>query len=128
MTQRPSRSSITCGVRIFDRLSDLRIVVSRGWLRGGEVLAGEAAEDKSLVDSRTDTRSPPDVSALLREAGGHHDDRVFGPHGTEVTDRMLIFGVPHLRTILAEYETHYSGRRPHRSRQLLPPRPRGRPS
>jgi len=42
---------------------------------------------------------------------------------TEVTDRMLIFGARHLRTILAEYETHYNGRRPHRSRQLRPPRP-----
>ena len=42
---------------------------------------------------------------------------------TEVTDRMLIFGEWHLRTILAEYETHYNGRRPHRSRQLRPPRP-----
>ncbi len=40
---------------------------------------------------------------------------------TEVTDRMLIFGERHLRTILAEYETHYNGRRPHRSRQLRPP-------
>jgi len=42
---------------------------------------------------------------------------------TEVTDRMLIFGERHLRLILAEYETHYNGRRPHRSRQLRPPRP-----
>ena len=42
---------------------------------------------------------------------------------TEVTDRMLIFGERHLRAILAEYEAHYNGRRPHRSRQLRPPRP-----
>ena len=42
---------------------------------------------------------------------------------TEVTDRMLIFGERHLRTVLAQYETHYNGRRPHRSRQLHPPRP-----
>jgi len=42
---------------------------------------------------------------------------------TEVTDRMLIFGERHLRTILARYEAHYNGRRPHRSRQLHPPRP-----
>ena len=42
---------------------------------------------------------------------------------TEVTDRMLIFGEQHLRTILAEYETHYNGRRPHHSRQLRPPQP-----
>ena len=41
----------------------------------------------------------------------------------ECTDRMLIFGERHLRTILAQYETHYNGRRPHRSRQLRPPRP-----
>jgi putative transposase len=42
---------------------------------------------------------------------------------TEVTDRMLIFGQRHLRLVLAEYEAHYNGRRPHRSRQLHPPRP-----
>jgi hypothetical protein len=42
---------------------------------------------------------------------------------SEVTDRMLIFGARHLRTILAGYETHYHGRRPHRGRQLRPPRP-----
>ena len=42
---------------------------------------------------------------------------------TEVTDQMPIFGPRHLRTILAEYEAHYNGRRPHRSRQLCPPRP-----
>jgi transposase InsO family protein len=42
---------------------------------------------------------------------------------TEVTDRMLIFGERHLRAVMSEYETHYNGRRPHRSRQLHPPRP-----
>jgi putative transposase len=36
---------------------------------------------------------------------------------------MLIFGERHLRLVLAEYEAHYNGRRPHRSRQLRPPRP-----
>ena len=42
---------------------------------------------------------------------------------TEITDRMLIFGERHLRTILAQYEGHYNGRRPHRGCQLRPPRP-----
>jgi putative transposase len=42
---------------------------------------------------------------------------------TEVTDRMLIFGQRHLRTILDEYQAHYNGRRPHRSLLLHPPRP-----
>jgi len=42
---------------------------------------------------------------------------------TEVTDRMLIFGERHLRTVLAQYSLHYNRRRPHRARQLRPPRP-----
>jgi transposase InsO family protein len=42
---------------------------------------------------------------------------------TEVTDRILILSERHLRIVLAEYEAHYNGRRPHRSRQLRPPRP-----
>jgi transposase InsO family protein len=42
---------------------------------------------------------------------------------TEVTDRMLIFGQRHLRTVLSQYEAYYNGRRPHRSRRLRPPRP-----
>jgi putative transposase len=42
---------------------------------------------------------------------------------TEVTDRMLIFGQRHLQTILADYEAHYNGRRPHRSCHLRLPRP-----
>ncbi|MEU4526099.1 integrase core domain-containing protein [Amycolatopsis sp. NPDC024027] len=42
---------------------------------------------------------------------------------TELTDRMLILNERHLRAVLAEYVRHYNGRRPHRSRELRPPRP-----
>jgi transposase InsO family protein len=42
---------------------------------------------------------------------------------TEITARMLVFSERHLRLVLAEYEAHYNRRRPHRSRQLRPPRP-----
>jgi transposase InsO family protein len=42
---------------------------------------------------------------------------------TEVTDRLLISGERHLRSVLTGYEAHYNGRRPHRSRQLRPLRP-----
>jgi putative transposase len=42
---------------------------------------------------------------------------------TELTDRILIFGERHLRTILAQFGAHYDGRRPHRALQLQPPRP-----
>ena len=42
---------------------------------------------------------------------------------TELTDRILIFGERHLRTVLAQFGAHYNGRRPHRALQLQPPRP-----
>jgi putative transposase len=42
---------------------------------------------------------------------------------TEVADRILIFGQRHLHNVLAEYARHYNGRRPHRGRNLRPPRP-----
>jgi transposase InsO family protein len=42
---------------------------------------------------------------------------------TELTDRLLIFGERHLRQVLNTYARHYNGQRPHRSRQLRPPRP-----
>lgn len=40
--------------------------------------------------------------------------------GTEVTDRMLIFGERHLRAVLTEYARHYNRRRPHRALHLRP--------
>jgi putative transposase len=42
---------------------------------------------------------------------------------TELTDRILILNQRHLHAVLAEYVQHYNGRRPHRSRELRPPRP-----
>jgi putative transposase len=49
---------------------------------------------------------------------------------TEVTDRILIFGQRHLRTVVAEHDTHYNRRRPP-SQPPAPPRrpdhPLGRP-
>ena len=42
---------------------------------------------------------------------------------TELTDRILIFGERHLRTVLARYSVHYNGRRPHRALRLRPPHP-----
>jgi transposase InsO family protein len=41
----------------------------------------------------------------------------------ELTDRIVIFGERHLRSVLARYGAHYNGRRPHRALQLRPPRP-----
>jgi transposase InsO family protein len=51
-----------------------------------------------------------------------HAERFVLTTRTEITDRMLIFGERHLRSVLAEYAWHYNGRHPHRGRQLRPPR------
>ncbi len=42
---------------------------------------------------------------------------------SELTDRILILGEHHLRTVLARYATHYNGRRPHRALLRVPPHP-----
>jgi putative transposase len=41
----------------------------------------------------------------------------------ELTDRILIFDQRHLRLLLDEYVRHHNTQRPHRGRQLCPPRP-----
>ena len=51
------------------------------------------------------------------------DERFVLTVRTEVTDRVLIFGERHLRSILAPYSRHYNRQRPHRALQLCPPRP-----
>ena len=40
---------------------------------------------------------------------------------SECTDRMLIYGEANLRAVLRTYAEHYSGHRPHQSRQQRPP-------
>jgi putative transposase len=45
---------------------------------------------------------------------------------TELTDRILIFGERHRRTVLAHFGAPYKGRWPHRALRLLPPRPDNR--
>ncbi len=98
-------------------------------------LGGRAAGFRFLVRDRAG-QFTTSFDAVLADAGievvrsrrrspraNAHAERFVLTAWTEITDRMLIFGERHLRTILAKYEAHYNGRRPHRSSQLRPPRP-----
>jgi transposase InsO family protein len=98
-------------------------------------LGDRAADLRFLVRDRAD-QFTESFDTVLASAGiqavripprspraNAHAERFVLTARTEVTDRMLIFGERHLRSVLAEYAQHYNGRRPHRSRQLRPPRP-----
>jgi putative transposase len=50
-------------------------------------------------------------------------ERWIGTVRRECTDRLLIVGERHLRTVLAEYVGHYNEHRPHRSMGQRPPDP-----
>jgi alkanesulfonate monooxygenase SsuD/methylene tetrahydromethanopterin reductase-like flavin-dependent oxidoreductase (luciferase family) len=120
-------------------------VTSRIAIRAGSVVLPLndpvlVAEEWSVVDNISGGRA-----GISFASGWHVDDFALAPQAyddpprspranayaerfvltarTELTDRMLIFGERHLRAVLAGYEAHYNGRRPHRSRQLCPPRP-----
>ncbi len=96
-----------------DRATDIRFLVRD---RAGQFTE---AFDAVLADAGiTAVKIPP-----RSPCANAYAERFVLTARTEVTGRMLILGRRHLRTILAQYEAHYNGRRPHRSRQLRPPRP-----
>jgi hypothetical protein len=48
-------------------------------------------------------------------------ERWIGTVRRECTDRLLIFGEPHLHHVLSEYTDHYNQHRPHRTLGQVPP-------
>ncbi len=96
-----------------DRAADFRFLVRD---RAGQF---GASSDAVLADAGIQVVKIPPRSPRANA----YAERFVLTARTEVTDRMLIFGRRHLDLVLAEYEAHYNGRRPHRSRQLQPPRP-----
>jgi putative transposase len=96
-----------------DRAADFRFLVRD---RAGQFTA---AFDAILAEAGIETVKIPPRSPRANA----YAERFVLTARTEVTDQMLIFGQRHLRTILPQYAAHYNGRRPHRSRQLRPPRP-----
>ncbi|WP_261566358.1 integrase core domain-containing protein [Frankia gtarii] len=96
-----------------DRAVDFRFLVRD---RAGQFTA---SFDTVLADAGITTlKTPPRTPRANAYA-----ERFIRTVRTEATDRMMIFGERHPRTVLTEYTAHYNGRRPHRSRDLQPPRP-----
>ncbi|MCM3920495.1 integrase core domain-containing protein [Frankia sp. AiPs1] len=118
VTAHPDGSWTTQQIRnllmdLGDRAADFQFLVRD---RAGQFTA---SFDAVLADAGiTTVKIPPRTPRANAYA-----ERFVRAVRTEVTDRMLFFGERHLRTVLAEYAAHYNGRRPHRSRDLQPPRP-----
>ena len=100
-------------IDLGDRAADLRFLVRD---RAGQFTA---SSDTVLTAAGIEAVKIPPRSPRANA----YAERFVLTARTEVTDRMLIFGERHLRRVLAGYAAHYNGRRPHRSRQLRPPRP-----
>ena len=96
-----------------DRAADFRFLVRD---RAGQFTA---SFDAVLADAGIEAVKIPPRSPRANA----YAERFVLTARTEVTDRMLIFGERHLRSVLAGYARHYNGQRPHRSRELRPPRP-----
>jgi transposase InsO family protein len=96
-----------------DRAAGVRFLVRD---RAGQVTASfDAALASTGIQAVTIPPRSPRANAFA--------ERFVLTARTEVTGRMLIFGEPHLRPVLAGHARHYNRQRPHRSRQLRPPRP-----
>ncbi len=96
-----------------DRAADFRFLVRD---RAGQCTA---SFDAVLADVGITTVTIPPRTPRANA----YAERFIRTVRAEVTDRMLIFGERHLRTVLVEYAAHDNGRRPHRGRDLQPPRP-----
>ncbi len=53
--------------------------------------------------------------------GNAYAERLVGTLRRECLDHMLILGERHIRGVLAEYDWHYNGHRPHQSLRQEPP-------
>ena len=96
-----------------DHVADFRFLV-RDWAAQFSAPFDGALADAGIRAVKIPPRSPRANACA---------ERYVRTVRTEATDRILIFGERHLRTVLAVYEAHDNGRRPHHSRQLRSPRP-----
>ena len=61
------------------------------------------------------------LSAARAPRMNAHCERVIGTVRREVLDHVLVLNEAHARRVLAEYQNHYNGHRPHLARDQRPP-------
>jgi len=117
VTAHPTGSWVTQQAR--NLLMDLngRLDAFRYLIRDRDAKYTQAFDDVFTSEGMQIVRTPPRTPQANAYA-----ERFVRTVRAEVTDRMLIFSGRHMRTVLADYASHYNGR-PHRSRDLRPPRP-----
>ena len=98
------------------RLAYLMLTHILSWLT-----APASSPPRSTPSSPAQGSTREDPAAM--SAANCYAERFVLTARTELTDRILILGERHLRTVLAQFGAHYNGRRPHRALQLQPPRP-----
>jgi putative transposase len=95
---------------------------------------GEQAETFRFLIRGRDTKFTTNFDAVFADAGieilrspprapraNAYAERWIGTVRRECLDRLLIFHERQLRSVLAEYQAHYNGHRPHRSLDQRPP-------
>jgi len=117
VTAHPTGSWVTQQARNLLMDLDGRLDAFRYLIRDRDAKYTQAFDDVFTSEGMQIVRTPPRTPQANAYA-----ERFVRTVRAEVTDRMLIFSGRHMRTVLADYASHYNGR-PHRSRDLRPPRP-----
>ena len=116
------RAVLAALIRLLPRALRMHRLVTPGtllrWHRRLVAQFGESFDTVLASSAITAVKIPP-----RSPRANAYAERFVLTARTEVTDRMLIVGERHLRIVMAKYETHYNGRRPHRGRQLHAPQP-----
>jgi putative transposase len=122
-TAHPSRASATQQARnLADRI-DTRMKSLRFVLRDRDAKYGhsfDAVFEAQDMDVLLSASRAPRMNA--------HCERVIGTVRREALDHLLLMNEAHARQVLADFERHYNGHRPHRARDQRPPHASGQPT
>ncbi len=113
VTAHPNREWATQQARNVAADLGTRMESLRFLLRDRDDKYGQAFDAIFEAEDMDVIKSPPRMNA--------HCERVIGSIRRVALDHVLIVGEAHARQVLAAYQQHYNGHRPHRARHQLPP-------